>query len=494
MFQASNRYAGYAVLGHLPRGTVYRAKDLSLKRDVLLYVPKPEWNNNSAEMLWQIGRQVEWAEPGCMPVLDAGVASGNLYVVLKMDEGRPFVQSMTQRHRYPGKWILPKIVRLGMNMLSGLERRSASYSVAIDNLWINSARELLVIDSWSPAPETEQGAMGLGRLAFQVCAGLTEFPSGPDPAAEARFLESLAGFTPRIRQEVAGLIERAMNGRESLLSFVMDLSKLLELDKKAAIPSKSRDDGDGTDRKLDPVAGAGLGKSGPSGKTSGGYAVNRGKPSDAPQWGMSSGEDRRIPWSYIFLGSFLALAIMVVVVLFWKSGSDDSPANLTPTPSPTITEGIVGGGNEASPEPSPAAPTATPVPSTSPSPTGGNPTGPAPGTTEGPNPSPTPAASTPAPASTPTPVPTSTPATPAPEPTGGGEPTPAAVGNNLATVPDLIGKPLAEAEQLLLSNRLKYEYRIQAHEGAPSGTVYEQSIPPGEQVPMGTRVTFFVAR
>jgi len=488
MFQASNRYAGYAVLGHLPRGTVYRAKDLSLKREVLLYVPKPEWNNNSAEMLWQIGRQVEWAEPSCMPVLDAGVTSGNLYVVLKMDEGRPFIQSMTQGKRYPGKWILPKIVRLGMNMLSGLERRSASYSVAIDNLWINSARELLVIDSWSPAPETEQGAMGLGRLAFQVCAGLTEVPSRPDPAAEARFMESLGGFTPRIRQEVAGLIERAMNGRESLLSFVMDLSKLLELEKKAVIPSKSGDGGDGLERRLDPVPGAGQGKSSPSGKTSGGYAVNRGKPSDAAHWGMSSGEALRIPWSYVFLGSFLILAIMVVAVLFWKSGADDSPASLTPTPSPAITEGIVGGGNEASPEPSLATPTATPDPSPSPSPTGGTGAGLTPGTTEGAKPSPTPTASTP------TPVPTPTPATPTPAPTSEGEPTPADLGNNLATVPDLIGKPLAEAEQLLLSNRLKYEYRIQAHEGAASGTVYEQSIPAGEHVPIGTRVSFFVAR
>ncbi|GAX91191.1 PASTA domain-containing protein [Effusibacillus lacus] len=64
---------------------------------------------------------------------------------------------------------------------------------------------------------------------------------------------------------------------------------------------------------------------------------------------------------------------------------------------------------------------------------------------------------------------------------------------NKGEVPNLIGMTLPDAEKLLLSLNIRYEYYIEASD-KQKNTVFKQVPEAGKPIPSGGRVTFYVSR
>ena len=84
------RYEILEVVGQGGMGTVYRARDLELGRDVALKVLRPETSNDDlASRLWREARILARLEhPGIVPVHDVGsLADGRVFYVMKLVRG-----------------------------------------------------------------------------------------------------------------------------------------------------------------------------------------------------------------------------------------------------------------------------------------------------------------------------------------------------------------------------------------------------------------------
>ncbi|TCZ75411.1 PASTA domain-containing protein [Paenibacillus albiflavus] len=463
-------------------GVLYAGKELSLQRDVIIYI----WNNKeeygSEDLTRVFGQTSQFNNKNFFHVLNAGIIDGQVYVVFTSYSGKPLTQSI-QHHTLGSKEILTMVYELASSMYHATEEQLYGYSVFAENIWLTNDNHLKVINYWTSVHEDQTNAIGLCLLMYQLCAKSSMIPKTYE-AIEFEILHACKDLSSQQQDKLTTLIRRVFRGDNSLVSFVTSLREIIELKESVNpigtmvpkdVPSRSEHNSAFKPERRSEQMSPSEQKQPATPKQAANYRSYRNQYlnendqeedfleqdqyDDKPKRGWVN----KIKW---IAGIIVALLIFVgtvilVLTLLTSSKSDNKQEPVTgiieSTPAPTSTP-------PASDKESPAA---TAKPNQKPAAT----------------PKPTPVASE--------------------KPSTGNETGVVNPGgdNNANTdgeqatipVPDLSGLTLEEAQNKIKELRLYHEFALE-NSDAPVGTVFKQQPEAGELVAKGSRMKIWVSR
>lgn len=435
-----NRYVLIKQLVSLTEGFIYSAKDMSLRREVLLFIAKKPWESAADAYFKSIGEAARIDDNRFIPILDAGIDKEYVFVSLHACEGQPLISVLDQTVR-TSQDILAIIFDLGRGLQEAKENHAAFFSVTAENIWSHNGTYKF-IQYWSEDAKNRQGVRGLCFLLYQLCARSSEIPADIYDL-EQQIRTSMKDLPAAHLQKLLAIVRRAMNGEESLSAFLFNMHELLigqEALPHSGLPPKEA----GPMEKQEPVLTE---------------EVDEEPEEEADE--KAAGRTRnKTSRKVIFITglSFICLVLIAGIMIQKTRGIDHAHVR----PSPTSTAGKDQNPPNNSGGEQQEKPAVTPTPKPKEEDKGAN---------EQPNPdSDQPADEDQQPDQT------------------GSDPEQAEV-----AVPDLFGLTQQEAEQLLLSKQLKYKFFIE-NDDHPQGTVFNQEPAADEEVPKGTRVTFWVSR
>jgi serine/threonine-protein kinase len=212
-------------------GMLYSARDLSLHRDVLLYLYSDS-NERREASLQALGPASRFSNEQYMHILDAGMHEGSVYAVLNAPKGAPLAGEL-HRHTLTPAEILHAIFELAKGMQNGMEEKILGFPVTADNIWLAEDKRLVVMNFWAEGDPAGGGTQGLCSLLYQMAVRTEEVPK-PFDGFRRRLSEALAGLPPEQSEAVMSLIWRVFLEKEPMSSFVLDLRAILERMKPAA--------------------------------------------------------------------------------------------------------------------------------------------------------------------------------------------------------------------------------------------------------------------
>lgn len=442
-------------------GWLTEARDVKLKRDVLLWRAVIQDQTQKEEYLRRLGTAARFSHRGFVHILDVAVTGNEVYAILAKADGDRLISRLGSLN-WSSRDILNQLRELMPAIREARRERLQDFALTADNLWLGSTGKLQVINYWSDADAKERDVYGLAVLLYQLCAGVKEPPASirEFQTAVSGGLKGLPGGSPADAAEWAG---SAFLPSCSLREYEAGLNRLLEPSSTSPAPApaaqaplprrQSR-----TEQPLRPDIPA------PPAMPSR-YEARR-PPEEEPE---EEGRRFRLkPWIW-FTASIMLIGFLAVIGIWYATRPPAESAASTPG-APTAAAGTAA---DASASPgvsgSAAAHNATPKQGTA------SPSKPA--ASQKPTASPRPSASQ---KPTPSQSPPSKPAA------GQDDGVP-------QTVPDLTRKTVEEASQLALKAGLRYQYVLEANE-LDKGLVFKQDLTPGTPVNKGDRITFYVSK
>ncbi len=524
-----NRYRIEGQVGAGGTAIVYRALDERLGRAVAVKMLRPQLAADPAYLARfseEARRAAQASHPNIANVLDFNANGPQPYIVMEYVDGVP----MNRLAPLPISDAV-EYTRQATDALAFLHRNQLVHGdVKPDNLLVNKSGRVKLVDLGivrpvgaaegdtilgSPAyiaPERLQGAplsplsdvYSLGATLFEALTGRPPFGGATAQEVAAQTLSAeppaLAALRPEVPLAVEGIVARAMAKDPTrrfpdMDSFGRALAGLQmsagqstgALPRMAAVPPPvSRP----AMPPAQPAAAQRPGYMPPPPQRPVTYTPPTPAPTPAPQRGG-------IPASLWIMAALLGLVLLGILaltlvrrVLSSGAGGLTPPPIVAVTASPTTNQPAVQ--PSASPQPSATAtrqpPTGTPVPPTATRPPTVSPTSPPP--TASPTPPPPTATSGPPPTATAIALPTATGAAPTrPAPTATGAPT------GQVEVPGVVGLSEADARRAITAAGLTVGTVSRTPvQGAPRGTVFRQSLPPGQRVARGTALDLVLAQ
>jgi len=227
-----NRYVPGTKILRVSSGEIYSGRDLSLNRDVYLYMTQ-NGEGSFAPAHLQTLRE-EWSrydDDRFMHLLDAGWDQGTFYAVLPAANGQPLLLQL-KRINWTAREILSQIYELGRAMQDAMEKGAVRFSVTADNVWLHG-KTMKFVNYWSEGNETEQGVTGLCGLLYQLCTRSSAIPSELQ-AFSLHLYASLHDLPVKQRDAVLSVVRQGRAGELTLSSFLFGLHDLLrEFDRQA---------------------------------------------------------------------------------------------------------------------------------------------------------------------------------------------------------------------------------------------------------------------
>lgn len=222
-----NRYQLTYAIQTLLDGVLYAGKELSLQRDVIIYIFNKEKDGNTEDLQRIIGQVSHLNNTSFCHVLNAGVIDGHVYVVFTAYSGKPLIQSI-QHQSFTSREILSKIYELGLSMHTAMEDNLYGYSVTGENLWLTNDNQLKIINYWTQAETEQTSSMGLCLLMYQLHSQSCVIPKTLE-SVQYQLLRSFEDLTAKQQEALAALIRRVFRGDNSLLTFILGLRDILEV-------------------------------------------------------------------------------------------------------------------------------------------------------------------------------------------------------------------------------------------------------------------------
>ncbi|UHA73795.1 PASTA domain-containing protein [Paenibacillus sp. 481] len=221
-----DRYEIVNELHSLAEGTLYLAKDVSLQRDVFVYVMEKEGVHSSDAFKHAFAQVSHFANQRFFHILNAGTTAQVAYVVFTAYSGMPLSEYLLQR-KLNASEMLTMLFDLGISMQDAMEAKVSGFSVASNNLWITGDNHLLIVDYWSSATADEQGAKGISRLLYQLATRQTRVPASLDLFME-RLSYELDDLPMDQKEPLLQVARRGYTGECSLFAFMLSLREILE--------------------------------------------------------------------------------------------------------------------------------------------------------------------------------------------------------------------------------------------------------------------------
>ncbi|GIP32172.1 PASTA domain-containing protein [Paenibacillus sp. J2TS4] len=445
------RYSLVKQKASLMDGFLYSARDISLQRDVFLFLTEKPGESATEIYFHTIGEAARINDERFIHILDAGVDKDYIFISLHACEGYPLLHDLT----HPGRTsrdILALLFELGRGLQEAAENDMDYFSVTAENIWCHNGTYKF-INYWTEGAKNRKGVKGLCILLYQLSSRSAEIPLDLHNY-EQQLRETMSDLPMPHREKLMAIVRRAMNGEESLPSFLFGLHDLIvgsEQEPRTYIPSRS------TNERLQMKAD----KDAPhSMKAAVEEPIENREEEDSDKKSTS-------PTRKIFIAGVSVVCVVLIIGVFLQKTKGDL-ADPSPSPPPVTTPG------PDSTEPPAITDNDNPDGSSD---NGGqtkekDKTGD--GNQEGQQDQEDPP----------------TDAGDEPDEDGAGiDPEQAIV-----PVPNLIGLSREEAEQTALDNGLRYEYHIENNDEQPQGNVFKQEPAAAEEVPKGTNITFWVSR
>jgi serine/threonine protein kinase len=198
-------------------GVVYKAKEVSLHRDVALKVLPPELGITvkAVERFKREGRLVaDLDHPNITPVYRAGQVGGMLHIAMKYVEGRTLDAILEQQGPLPVPVVLAVLRAATRALAYAHERGIVHRDVKGANILIGRNGRIMMTDFGvalraSDITLTQAGTL-IGTPAFmspEQCAGKRALPQSDQYSVGVLAFQMLAGTVPFSAESLAGLIQ-----------------------------------------------------------------------------------------------------------------------------------------------------------------------------------------------------------------------------------------------------------------------------------------------
>jgi hypothetical protein len=317
------RYVTQSQIQTLSKKQLFYGEDLSLKREVMLYLIDNLKNDNYDEYIRKFKKASSFVHAGYQHILDTSIEDNSIFIVLEHKSGKPLLQYLKNQD-----WVFNRIITLisdlGVSMLDGMEEQITGFSVAVDNLWLSEDDRLSFINFWEDGEPQFTGPLGLCSLIIQLSSGSTQIPD-PFKALDSYLLQidQLQASTEQ-KSALIKLVRRAYHGQASLSSLVIGLQGLLHI-------KPTTEDVPSTTEPL--PAAVPLTRVPTQTKPPAIYNIEIIPPEDEDE--DDDLEETRIPFykrkTYAVLGVIL---VAFIIWMIWPSlQSSKKPSNVEPTPS-----------------------------------------------------------------------------------------------------------------------------------------------------------------
>jgi eukaryotic-like serine/threonine-protein kinase len=237
--RVSDRYVMTREVLRSTKGVLYSGKDLSLERTVYLYVINGSEQSNPDKVMQQIADVSQSSDPRFVHILDMAVHVNSVYAVLEHREGSPLLEYVRQK-----SYDFWEVVRILLNVAKivqdALEQKVSGFSLLVNNLFMNSRNEVMVINYWSSGNANERGIMGLLNLLFQMVTKKESLPDGVEELHD-QLKKAMGEIDPETTKGFLNLIQRAYNSHESLTTFIEGLTQFITQKETTASRVESSD-------------------------------------------------------------------------------------------------------------------------------------------------------------------------------------------------------------------------------------------------------------
>ncbi|RAU93475.1 PASTA domain-containing protein [Paenibacillus sp. YN15] len=431
-------------------GWLAAARDPKLNREVLLWRTVVLSDVEKEELLRRLGAAARFSHNRFMHILDVSVTGTEVYAVLAKKEGFR-LSDRIHTLGWSGRVILEQLKELIPAIREAKRERLPDFAITAENLWLDHAGRLQIIQYWLAAPEKERDVFGFATLLYQLCTDGTAGPASMREFQQAvgRRLDGLPGGGPQEAADWASsaflpscTLRRMEEGIAGLLNPRPQVPEAPEQAEVGAMARRSRKKQEEASAKpaKEPVR----------------QYADPVPPPEEDEEEETAASSRLRPW--LWFSAIVMLIGFLGVVGIWY-------VTRPPSAEPPAASAVSGTANSA--EASAAA--------------GGSPAKGA-------------AASAKPQAGTASPTPASSPrVSPSPGAPSASKPAAEAGQTEQTTVPALTGKTLEEASQAALKAGLRYEYVLETGEAAKN-TVFRQEPAAGTAAVKGDKVKFWVSK
>jgi hypothetical protein len=238
------RYRILGLLGAGGMGTVYRAHDPQLDREVALKFPR--FDGPSEEVARRVERFRREARaaarvlhPNVCPIFDVGEHEGRLFVVMALVDGESLAQRLAARGRYEDVAEATALIRQVLDGLAAIHARGVIHrDLKPANILLDSAGRAIVTDFGLARPEAEAGQLTsegviLGTPAYMAPEQAAGQSDRIGPATDVYSLgvvlyQMLTGRPPFTGPVPAMLVQILRDEPPSPCEFRRDLDPALE--------------------------------------------------------------------------------------------------------------------------------------------------------------------------------------------------------------------------------------------------------------------------
>ncbi|MCZ8521810.1 MULTISPECIES: Stk1 family PASTA domain-containing Ser/Thr kinase [Paenibacillus] len=206
-------------------GMLYGGKDLSLHREVLLYVVDSADDSLRQAAMARLQEVAPLSDNRFLHMLDVGMEKPYLFAVLKTFDGRPLIESLPG-HGLTDREILSGVFELGRGLQDAMEEGVSGYAVDAANVWLCDDGRLKIINYWDKGQDSKKGAQGLARLLLQLLTRKEEPELGPP--GERALRASLSSLNAVQQAELIAMLRRTAVRQETLSSLVVHLGLLVK--------------------------------------------------------------------------------------------------------------------------------------------------------------------------------------------------------------------------------------------------------------------------
>lgn len=212
----------------LSKKQLFYGEDLSLQREVMLYLIDNLDHETSAYYINKFKKASAFVHAGFQHILDTSIEDQSIFIVLEHKSGKPLIQYLKKQ-----EWTFTRIITLisdlGVSMLDGMEEQITGFSVGVDNLWLSEDDRLSFINFWEDGEPQFIGPLGLCSLIIQLSSGSTQIPN-PFKALDNYLLQfNQLQASEEQKSALIKLVRRAYHGQASLSSLVIGLQSLLHI-------------------------------------------------------------------------------------------------------------------------------------------------------------------------------------------------------------------------------------------------------------------------
>lgn len=228
MSNLADRYMIVQPLKQMSNGLIVRGKDLTSKRDVLLYTFQESDETTNHEVLRWLEKASQNTNEHVMQILDIGMEDGTLYAALHVESGKPLSDRLNDLE-ITGHKALTYVHEIALAIRKTHSSQLMDYAVEAANLWIEDNGQLRILNSWAEGKNGRRGVPGLALLLYQLGAK-TDIPTSSMSAYSYEMSLLFADLTEATRERAVALACKAYEGVSTLEEFQLELGDLLGLD------------------------------------------------------------------------------------------------------------------------------------------------------------------------------------------------------------------------------------------------------------------------